>query len=185
MQWRIEQGMKVIWMRTISDSDTVLLMTLLQDPRARGARQLVENIYEVQGCTDRTVADVLERQITAALASGESSVELSMPLAALALSIVKAGCVRKRGGQLLSNAHAARERTLLRMAEEKKQSCRRVRPRRSPLRGVLPAGMSATDAHAEGAEYAVNAVQETLSGRSSKWHISVETLARKMQKRRR
>jgi hypothetical protein len=54
------------------------------------------------------------------------------------------------------------------MAEEQKQR-------------NIKEGKSATEAHSDAAEYVIKAIRDTLCGRRSKWHMSVETLAREMQ----
>lgn len=97
------------------DVSIPLILSILQEPDARRARESYLRILNVEDFDDQTVHDHLEDLVCNALMLDQTTVELNPELALVVLLMLKAGIKKQCGGQRKSRHEEMRKRTLARL----------------------------------------------------------------------
>lgn len=145
------------------DSEAILLMSILQEPNPKKARRRYVEAVALGGINDQAVYDLIEASVFDAIMRRAPVVEIDRELAQSMLLLLKNGIKRSRGGQPSTGAEKLSKSTLVALG-------RSIKAER------VASGMSATEAHLEGAEEAA----EEAARRGLKF--SAEYLAREMEK---
>jgi hypothetical protein len=124
-----------------NDSQAVMLMTILQEPDAKKARDQYCKAFQIDEIKDHAVYDLLEVRVFDTILSNESTVEIETELAQTMLLLLKNGIKRSKGKQPNTRHQELRKRTLVSLARRRKAE-------------LIEGGMDATQAHLEAADEA-------------------------------
>jgi hypothetical protein len=103
-----------------NDSQAVMLMTILQEPDAKKARDQYCKAFQIDEIKDHAVYDLLEVRVFDTILSNESTVEIETELAQTMLLLLKNGIKRSKGKQPNTRHQELRKRTLVSLARRRK-----------------------------------------------------------------
>jgi hypothetical protein len=146
-----------------TDTEVILLLSILQEPNADKARRRYLETFGLDEIDDQTVYEAIEAKVCDAVMRKESIVEIEREIAQTMLLLLKRGIKKSKGGQRGTRAQRMSKRTLVELGGRIKKK-------------LAKGGMSATEAHLQAADDAAEeAAQHGLK-------FSANYLARAMDK---
>ena len=98
------------------DSETTLLMTILQEPNADKARRRYLKAFTFDEIDDQAIYDLVEERVFDAIMRKGPVVQIERELAQTMLLLLKKGIRRSRGGQRNTRHQKLSKRTLIELA---------------------------------------------------------------------